>query len=827
VVAGADRVGASLRGEVPVLFMGEPSLRTDLIFSRHETSEGAHYVLKDPLTRRFFRFRDAEYAVARRLDGATPLDVVARDLSAELHVEADAESLKPFVEQLRRLGLLETDQPAPSGHSHAHRRVSGSLLYIRLKAFDPDQLFNRIVGKVAFCFTPWFIALSLAAFAAAIGIMFSSWDEIVRDVRGLYRFDALLLAWVIVLLVTTMHEFAHGLTCKRFGGEVHEIGFMLLYFQPAFYCNISDAWLFPERSKRLWVTAAGAYFEIFVWSMATLIWSITEPDTWVSFLSLIIMATSGIKTTFNLNPLIKLDGYYLLSDYLEIPNLRQRSIDYLKSLARRLRGSIDAAQRVTRRERLIYVTYGLLAATYSYWLLSVIALGFGNYLVEQYQGPGFIAFSGLLMVAFKNPLRRATGGLRASFQRGSTEAPPTKRPTVRAALVVVALAALFLGRLPLNVSGEFTVFPIRNADVRAAVDGIIEQVHVKEGDRVRAGDLLVRLSERDYRAELEKVDAELAQARATLKMLRAGARPEEIGLTRDEFSTATTIHDRAQKRLEEADRIRTTRLSKAEATIKAAEERLRYTRADLTRSSELFERGLISRRQFEEGQQEVALREKELEVAQAELETISADSLAGVRQEMAVTEQQIQQAGGKLKLLLAGSRPETIEATEAEVSRLETARRYVAEQVRLTTVTSPVAGTVTTPKLEERIGEHVKQGDLILEVYELETITPEVLIPEKEIADVTPGLPVVLRARAYPGKSFAGTVKAVSPAATIEEAGLRRKVFRVSIQMDQPSDLLKPQMTGNAKIHAGTRPIAELLTRRIARYVRVEFWSWW
>ena len=164
----------------------------------------------------------------------------------------------------------------------------------------------------------------------------SDWNEIVRDLRHLYRFDALVLAWITVLTVTTAHEFAHGLTCKRFGGEVHEIGFLLLYFQPAFYCNVSDAWLFPKKSHRLWVTFAGAYLEIFVWSLATLAWRATEPDTWINFVAMVVMATSGIKSVFNMNPLIKLDGYYLLSDYLEVPNLRQRSTSYLKGIVRRL-----------------------------------------------------------------------------------------------------------------------------------------------------------------------------------------------------------------------------------------------------------------------------------------------------------------------------------------------------------------------------------------------------------------------------------------------------------------------------------------------------------
>lgn len=212
--------------------------------------------------------------------------------------------------------------------------------------------------------------------------------------------------------------------------------------------------------------------------------------------------------------------------------------------------------------------------------------------------------------------------------------------------------------------------------------------------------------------------------------------------------------------------------------------------------------------------------------ADAERRLVSADTLAEVRQEMAVTQRQVQEAAGKLKLLLAGSRPETIEATEAAIARLETERRYLSDQLPLTAIVSPVTGIVTTPRLKEKIGEHVNKGDLILKVFEMHTVTPEVTISEKEIAEVRPGQTVVLKARAYPGRSFTGTVKAIAPAA-IQDSGLGRKIFRVTVTMDGPSELLKPEMTGNAKILCGGRPLVELLTRRLARYVRVEFWSWW
>ena len=176
-------------------------------------------------------------------------------------------------------------------------------------------------------------------------------------------------------------------------GEFHELGFMLLYFQPALYCNVSEAWLFPEKYKRVWVSFAGAYFELFLWAIATLVWRLTETDTSLNFFSLVVMATSGIKTLFNLNPLLKLDGYYLLSDYLEMPNLRKRSFRYVGAMIKRLLGSgRDRVQEATPRERRIYVLYGLAATAFSIWFLGFVILNLGGALMGQYQAIGLAAF---------------------------------------------------------------------------------------------------------------------------------------------------------------------------------------------------------------------------------------------------------------------------------------------------------------------------------------------------------------------------------------------------------------------------------------------------
>jgi putative peptide zinc metalloprotease protein len=819
-------------------------LRDDLVISRQETAEGLTFVIKDPAARRFFRFGETEHAIAQQFDGRTSLAEVPARLEHEHGLSVDPATLQEFVDQLRRLHLLETGESPAAGH-HQHRRLfRGSLLYVRLKAIDPDRLFDRIVGPLGFLFTRWFVGLSLGTCLLALAVTVTNWHEMVRDVSHLYRFDALLLAWVTILTVTTAHEFAHGLTCKHFGGEVREIGFLLLYFQPAFYCNVSDAWLFPKKSQRLWVTFAGAYLEMFVWSLATLTWRMTEPDTWINFAALIVTASSGVKTLFNMNPLIKLDGYYLLSDYLGVPNLRQRSMWYSKGLLKqpwRWRASREPA--ASRRERTIYITYGLLAATYSIWILSIVAVQFGGYMVERYQGTGFVVFAGLMAVAFQRPLGSAARTLKAVATSPARRALPPVRPRVtRAAIAVIAAAILFLGRLELKVSGEFKVFPARNSDIHAMVDGLIDQVYFDEGDRVSAGDVLARLSDRDYQAELRKIDAQIAEERATLKMLRAGPRREEIELARNEVQTAITRQEYAQKRFNEAGRLRETRLSRSQTAVRSAEEQLQFSRAESRRLTELFAKGLISQKQLDESRHEVALQEQQLEAAQAELKTVSADELGETAQELGVSTKHVSEGDAKLKLLLAGSRPEALESTEAIVARLEGERRFLADQVRLTAITSPTVGVVgvvlpararetsagaaIAPKLRQRVGEHVDKGDVIAKVYGSDTAAPEVIVPEKEIGDVAPGQKVVLKARAYPDKPITGRVKSIAPAAS-DDGDLGRKVFRVTIEIDSDGQLLKPEMTGTAKIFCGSRSIWRLLTRRLERYLRVEFWSWW
>jgi multidrug resistance efflux pump len=816
-----------------------PRFRDDLAASQQATAEGVFFVIKDPGADRFYRLPEEAHFIARQLDGETPMEVVRRRTEERFGSPLEPGELNAFVGNLNAAGLLDTDQNR--GGKARRRRVQGSPLYLRIRFCDPDKLFNYLVGKVRLLFTPLFLVVSALIIFSAVGVAVANWDDAIRDFSSILRYSAIPLILAVVFVVVTAHEFAHGLTCKHFGGEVHELGFFLIYLQPALYCNVSDAWLFPEKSKRLWVAFAGPYFELFLWALATLAWRMTDGETGINHLALIVMVTSGIKTLLNFNPLLKLDGYYLLSDWLEIPNLRKKGFACLSDGIKKLfGGNAPRSEQVSRRERRLCLAYGLVAGVGSFLLLGYAIIKIGGLLLQQSQPMALALPVWLLGIKFRSRFRRVFGksssanddpddldpvdgshtratpalaervaaepanrvdaGENSRTARGVESPRPAKlrsRKKMTHALKrlawltalggAAALALVFL-HPELRVNGPFDVLPIRNADVRAGVEGIIEEICVKEGQTVQNGEVIARLVDRDLQAELHKTEAAIEEAQAKLKLLQAGPRPEEI----------------EQAKIEVA--------KDAEAVTFAESREERY--------KSLYEAKLLAKQELEDAEALLALGK----AAHAD-------------------------AKSKLEILLAGTRSEEIEAMKAECASLETQRRYLQEQIRLMRVVSPASGIVATPsrQLMEMKDQLVKKGDLIAKVDDLKTITAEVIISERDIADVKLGQNVTLKARAYPEMTFHGKVTSIATAAqvtssssvstltqaqgtapaTLTRSAVAPKTVTITTEIDNPSLLLKPEMTGQAKIFCGQRRLLDLVTRRLARTVKVEFWSWW
>ena len=788
-----------------------PRLRRDLTVSRLETANGGFLIVKHPVSGRFYRFREAERFITEQLDGETPLDVIRERTEEKFGASLGADTLNAFVQNLDKIGLLDTGKPADKRDRSRGPQLRGSLLYLRFTLFDPDRLLTRLIPRLRFMFTRRFLTVSAVPILIAFAITFANAREIAGDLPRLYQASAIVPFLALILIVASIHEFAHGLTCKHFGGEVHELGFMVMYFQPAFYCNVSDAWLFPEKSKRLWVGFAGPYLELVLWALATIAWRLTEPDTWVNYTALIVMTLSGLRSFVDFNPFVKLDGYYLLSDYLELPNLRRRSFKYVGDGIKRLFGfGRRLRAHLSQRERRIYLIYGLVATISSLSLLSFGLVRVGSYLIDNHQPLALLVLMSYTGLRSGRRFRRLFGQRSArpdpdddgdvmsaqsehAHEPAESSEPKNSEPKKKkgrshrreitwGALAAAAVAILFLVHQPLRIAGPFTLLPEENADVRAAVEGIIEQIRVHEGDQVKAGDVIARLADKDVRSELLKTQAQVREGLANLRRLRAGTTAESIAVAR--------------------------------AAVSRAEDATKFAQGKLARSKQLFDRQALSPQEFEAAQEQASTADND-----------------------------VAEARSKLRVLLRGNRPEEIEAARAQLDRLQAQQSFLETQLGLLDVVSPATGVVATParELKEMQSQFVAKGALIAKVYAVTTVTGQIVITEKEIGDVKVGQRVALKSRAYPDMVFHGTVTTIAtaaeglPTATADASAGKPgstsspsvRNFVVTTQIDNRSGFLKPGMTGLAKVVGEDRRLFDLVTRRLAHTFKVEFWSWW
>jgi hypothetical protein len=304
-----------------------PKLRPDLVLVEQTYRGEQSFIVKDPESRKYFRFRPVEIGVMQVLDGTRTTAEAAAEL-LEQGIRVSVAAVEGFAAKLTKMGLCERTLSERSilqmERLRAERRrrlepsfVKGDLLRLRWSVGDPDALFDRWLPRVRFCFSRTFLMVSVALFAIYVLVLAVKWPEFSRTLVDFYTLNVglgtLVVFWVTGTLIIVIHELGHGFTCKYFGGQVHEIGAMLIYFEPAFFCNVNDAWTFPDLKARLWVTAAGSWIQLVIASIAAIIWWAATPGTMVSQVAFAAVLIGGFTTVLmNANPLIPLDGYYAL-----------------------------------------------------------------------------------------------------------------------------------------------------------------------------------------------------------------------------------------------------------------------------------------------------------------------------------------------------------------------------------------------------------------------------------------------------------------------------------------------------------------------------------
>jgi putative peptide zinc metalloprotease protein len=518
------------------------AMRRDLV-ARRQTWQGREYwTIKDPLKLKYYRFEDEEFAVLSMLDGQKSSQSIRDEFERRFAPQRITSSqLQHLLTMLHRSNLLFSNAAGQGGEllkrDNQRRRqkwleLAGNFLCLRLRGVDPDRFLCWLNRRAGGIFSPLAAACAFMLILAATALVAAEFDSVWLRLPSFRAFFASSnWFWLAVTLGATkvLHEIGHGLACKRFGGECHEMGVMLLVLTPCLYCNVSDAWLIPSKWRRAAVGAAGMYIELILASLATLMWLASQPGLF-NHLCLNVMFVCSVSTLlFNVNPLMRFDGYYILADLLEIPNLRQKSAAIIqRKLAAWLLGLRERPDPFTPvRHQWLFAAYSIASAAYTwivsfsiYWFLYRVLEPYGLKIVGQLLA-GLMVFSLIGL-----PLIKLT---RFLLQPAANREVNKMRALVSLSAIVAAAAAIAVVPLPYYVAATFEIQPRDAASVYVELPGELQKVYLKDG-RVNAGQPIAELADCEALLTHQKLEAQRGDIEARIESIRQRAHTDADAL---------------------------------------------------------------------------------------------------------------------------------------------------------------------------------------------------------------------------------------------------------------------------------------------------------
>jgi len=518
--------------DMPARVLSERPPRLDPgIITREHIQDGKPVIRAYvPCAKSMFTFPPPNWSLAQLFDGSRSYEEIAELYSQQIGAQYSAEEVREFASNLDAINfwyrtpqeknILLMQQSAEERRKKLKQQNRwGDLSEVLFPAFNPDPFLTKLYSYTKFVYSGWFTTLTLALFAVATGITITHWSEVGRDTQEFYNFSNktladILVLYIIVLGVVVVHEFAHAYASKHFGGRVNAMGFALIYLTPAFYTDTTEAEVTATRYQRLIVTVAGVWSELILCSIATIIWWGTAPDTAVHNGAYFLMMLTGIMSVLlNWNPLMKLDGYYMLCDLIRISDLKEASTAYVCAWVKKYIWRLPVEiPYVPKSRRLGYAVFAILSGAYSYSVLYVVARFAGNIVRNFSPEWGFIPEIAVALLIFRPRIRSLVNLMKFFYLDKKDRIVAWFTP--RHSLAVASALVIFFA-LPLwheSASGRFLLEPAHLAIVRARVPGIVTQLDAEEGQRVAPGETLATLRNLPLQSDFEEAKTNLLLA---------------------------------------------------------------------------------------------------------------------------------------------------------------------------------------------------------------------------------------------------------------------------------------------------------------------------
>lgn len=481
------------------------------------------YVLRDTFNDKFFRIRPQAYQFLMRLTPEKTVQQVWEDFVKNLPQAAPGqEELIQLLSQLHDANLLYfKNRPDSTRIFERHQKLKSqktqqkllSVFFSKFSLFDPDAFLNRLLPLIEKLFSKQAALIWFAIVIAGGVAVIENFDQLRDQSQGLLAPDNLVWFFVSLFFLKLWHEFGHAMMCKRFGGQVHSMGVMLLILTPLPFMDATASWTFRNRWHRALVGAAGMIAELFVAGIAAVIWANTGAGMLHSLCFNLMTIASISSLIFNGNPLIRFDAYYMLSDILEIPNLAQKSQQqWLYWIQKYAFGVDDISPAQTQKESFWLGFYGLLSFLYRL----LISVGIVLFTADEWLVLGFLMALLTSISLIILPAYRALNYLLAS--------PKIYRKKSRSYGVTSAFLLLVLALFFVPYSSEIEATGIVEstnfASVFTQANGYLKTIHVQNGQQVSKGDILLEFESAELDLSLEIIESKIAEEQISLTQAR-------------------------------------------------------------------------------------------------------------------------------------------------------------------------------------------------------------------------------------------------------------------------------------------------------------------
>lgn len=496
----------------------KPTLRQQAELVRHVYRNERSYILQDQGSGRFLKLNPAAYQIVALMDGERTLDMIWQNACLTLGDDAPTQDeVLNLLTQLHQANVLLTDQPPDLDELNERRARLGKMklkqylinpLSLKIPLFDPDPFLTRLYRLIPGWLLRWFLPLWLLVVGSGLVVAAMHWNELTADLTArVFTPDNILLLWLIFPVLKAVHEIGHGLAVKACRGGCHETGVMMLIMIPVPYVDASHAISLPSRRERMFIGAAGMMTELFFASIAIWLWTWVAPGVAKAALHQVVILAGVTTLLFNANPLVRFDGYYILSDWLEIPNLGQKANQYMGYLFKqylfRVRGE-QTPPPTTPGEKGWLAGYAIGSFCYRIILsLSIILL-----VAERFFFVGVLL---ALWSAFNMLLLPLAKQVRFLLDDPVLQGVRTRVLSTVGGVVLVLLLVVLLVPMPSWTMAEGVIWMSEQSRVRAPLNCIGRKVLVPSGATVVAGQPLLSCEEPELAAMLAEVDAKVAE----------------------------------------------------------------------------------------------------------------------------------------------------------------------------------------------------------------------------------------------------------------------------------------------------------------------------